>query len=108
MKTFLQIFIINILSIFFLMNCEKKKKCWDINLCVDDVRTAVRKTGNILPDDGIIYLKERIYFLQYFEKQSRSIVDRYVQLNCTCDVIYFEDSLPKINNKIEFPGFNKN
>ncbi len=108
MKIFLKIILIHMLVLFFFMNCKKKPKCWDRSSCVADVRTAVRKTNNTLPNDGIIYQKDGIYYLSYFEKQSRKIIDRYVKVNCRCDVIYFGDKEPMINNRIEFPDFYNN
>jgi len=111
MKAILQKLITQSIILIFLTDCEikkNKKQCWDVNLCIDDVRTAVKRTKNSLPGDGIVYLEDRIFYLSYFEKQSRKIIDRYVKVNCRCDVIYFGDSLPIISNKIEFPDFYKN
>ena len=91
---------------FFLISCkEKEKACWDIMLCVEDARTAVRNSGNVLPGDGIIHLKERIFFLSYFDRKTLKIFDKYVELNCTCDVIYFGDKDPSVKNKIDFPNY---
>ena len=51
--------------LLLLLSCEEKKKvCWDIMSCVEDARTAVRKSGNVLPPDGIIHLKDRIFFFE--------------------------------------------
>ncbi len=92
--------------LLFLMGCEGKKKvCWDIMLCVEDARTAVRKSGNLLPPDGIIHLKERIFFLSYFDRKTIQIIDKYVEVNCRCDVIYFGDKNPSVKNKIDFPNY---
>ena len=81
--------------LFLLKSCkEKQRACWDIMLCVEDARTAVRKSGNVLPADGIIHLKERIFFLSYFDRKTIKIIDKYVEVNCNCDVIYFGDKDP--------------
>ena len=74
-------------------------------LCVEDARTAVRNSGNTLPADGIIHLKERIFFLSYFDRKTLKIINKYIELNCTCDVIYFGDKNPLIKNKIDFPKY---
>ena len=81
--------------LFLLKSCkEKQRACWDIMLCVEDARTAVRKSGNVLPADGIIHLKERIFFLSYFDRKTIKIIDKYVEVNCNCDIIYFGDKDP--------------
>ena len=92
--------------LFLLKSCkEKQRACWDIMLCVEDARTAVRKSGNVLPADGIIHLKERIFFLSYFDRKTIKIIDKYVEVNCNCDVIYFGDKNPSVKNKIDFPNY---
>ena len=54
----------------------------------------------ILPSDGIILLENWTYFLTYFDSNTNKITEKYIKMDCNCDLIYFGDEDPTIKNKL--------
>ena len=68
--------------------------------CEDFISKVVYDKGSILPADGIVFLKNWTYYLTYFDNKSNQIEERYIKMNCNCELIYFGDDNPIVSNSL--------
>ena len=64
------------------------------------VNTEISKEGNSLPGDGMVYLEDRTFFITYFDVNSSKIIEKYLKIDCNCELIYFNEKNPIIKNSI--------
>ncbi len=100
-----QKYIIAIL-LFGLLSCNNGKNDKD-NCAVPNPRGCdsfiiekISKEGNNLPGDGLIYLEDRTFFLTYFDYNINKITEKYLKIDCNCQIIYFDETNPIIKNSI--------
>ena len=53
-----------------------------------------------MPPDGIVPQENWTYFLTYFDSNTNKITEKYIKMDCNCDLIYFGDNDPTIKNKL--------
>ena len=68
--------------------------------CEDFISKVVYDKGSILPADGIVFLKNWTYYLTYFDNNTNQIEEKYIKMNCNCELIYFGDDSPIISNSL--------
>ena len=53
-----------------------------------------------MPPDGIVPQENWTYFLTYFDSNTNKITEKYIKMDCNCDLIYFgdEDPMGKVLN----------
>jgi len=68
--------------------------------CEDFISKIVYDKGSILPADGIVVLKNWTYFLTYFDSNTNQIEEKYIKMNCNCELIYFGDDNPIVSNSL--------
>lgn len=98
--------IIVIVLFFVLISCNSSKKEKDeciyknIRNCQDFISKIIYEKGSIIPPDGIIPKENWTYFLTYFDSNTNKISEKYLKMNCNCELIYFGDEDPTIKNSI--------
>jgi len=68
--------------------------------CEDFISKVVYDKGSILPADGIVVLKDWTYFLTYFDSNTNQIEEKYIKMNCNCELIYFGEDNPIVSNSL--------
>ena len=98
--------IIVIVLFFVLISCNSSKKeekeCAYTNIrnCENFITKIVYDKGSIMPPDGIVPQENWTYFLTYFDSNTNKITEKYIKMDCNCDLIYFGDDDPTIKNKL--------
>lgn len=98
--------IIVIVLFFVLISCNSSKKeekeCAYTNIrnCEDFITKIIYDKGSIMPPDGIVPLENWTYFLAYFDSNTNKISEKYIKMDCNCDLIYFGEEDPTIKNSI--------
>lgn len=62
--------------------------------CVEYLEAEVKRRGSILAQDGIVVFRDWIFYLTYFDNVNQKISEKYVKVNCKCEILYFDDSKP--------------
>lgn len=109
-KTFLSntIFTKYIIAILllYMISCNniknEQEKCAVPNPigCKDFITPIISKEGNSLPGDGMVYLEDRTFFITYFDVNSSKIIEKYLKIDCNCELIYFDEKNPIVKNSI--------
>tara|TARA_B100000029_G_scaffold516356_1_gene629066 strand:- start:3743 stop:4084 length:342 start_codon:yes stop_codon:yes gene_type:complete len=95
-----------IVLLFVLISCNSSKKeekdCAYNNIrnCEDFISKIIYDKGSVMPPDGIVPLKDWTFFLTYFDSNTSQITEKYIKMDCNCDLIYFGDENPIIKNSI--------
>jgi len=91
-----------LLVLFFVLNgcssAEKKvEECYyeKPNSCITYIEREVKNRGSSLAFDGIIPLEDWTFFLTYFDFVENKITEKYVKLNCKCEILYFDNKKPQ-------------
>ncbi len=93
-----------LLVLFFMINgCssdrKKEEECYyDKPRSCDkyiDTEIRSRNMGSGIPSDGIVLIKDWIFYLTYFDNVSQKIEEKYVKVNCKCEIIYFDNNKPQ-------------
>ena len=93
--------IVYIIPLLFDIGCnpleKKEKECYykRPENCQTYLESEVKKRGSVLARDGIIIIKGWTFYLTYFDNIEKKIAEKYVKVDCNCDIIYFDDSKPK-------------
>ena len=77
MKNYLLLFV----ALFLFNSCENDK-------------------GSVMPPDGIVPLEDWTYFLAYFDSNTNQITEKYIKMDCNCDLVFFGDEDPRIKNTL--------
>ena len=87
---------------FFVVNgCssvnKKEEECYyeKPNSCITYIEREVKNRGSSLAFDGIIPLEDWTFFLTYFDFVENKITEKYVKLNCKCEILYFDNKKPQ-------------
>ena len=102
----LTISFIVIVLFFGLLSCNSSKKeekeCAYTNIrnCENFIAKIVYDKGSVMPPDGIVHQENWTYFLTYFDSNTNKITEKYIKMDCNCDLIYFGDEDPTIKNKL--------
>jgi hypothetical protein len=93
--------LIILVILFFIGNgCTTKEKkseeCYynQPRNCQQYLETEVKSRGSLLALDGIVVLEDWTFYLTYFDNVTKKITEKYVKVNCNCDILYFDDSKP--------------
>ena len=98
--------IIVIVLFFVLISCNSSKKeennCTynNINNCQDFISKIIYDKGSVMPPDGIVPLEDWTYFLAYFDSNANQITEKYIKMDCNCDLVFFGDEDPRIKNTL--------
>ena len=93
-----------VLVLFFVVNgCSSNKKkeeeCYydKPRSCEKYIDTEIRSRnmGSSMPSDGIVLIKDWIFYLTYFDNVSQKITEKYVKVNCKCEILYFDSKKPQ-------------
>ncbi len=92
--------------IFGVISCSSSKNDKEIcavpnpRSCDSFITEKITREGNNLPGDGLIYLEDRTYFITYFDYNVNKIIEKYLKIDCNCEIIYFDETNPIIKNSI--------
>ena len=95
-----------IVLFFVLLSCNSSKKeeeeCAYKNIrnCEKFISELIYKKGSVMPPDGIIPKENWTYFLTYFDSNTNKIAEKYIKMDCNCELIYFGDEDPTIKNSL--------
>ena len=91
-----------ILVLFFVVNgCssvnKKEEECYyeKPKSCQPYLEREVESRGSILALDGTVPLEGWIFYLTYFDSVEQKITEKYVKLNCKCEILYFDNKKPQ-------------
>ena len=62
--------------------------------CEDFIGLEIFNKGSRLPADGIVLLKNWTFYLTYFDNSLNKLTEKYMTVDCNCEVIYFGDKNP--------------
>ena len=68
--------------------------------CEDFIGLEIFNRGSRLPADGIVLLEGWTFYLTYFDSGTNDITEKYITVDCNCEVIYFGDDNPLDKSKI--------
>jgi len=93
--------LIHLLLLFFIVNgCTTKEKkteeCYynHPRNCQQYLEVEVKSRGSLLALDGIVVLEGWTFYLTYFDNVTKKITEKYVKVNCNCEILYFDDTKP--------------
>ena len=68
--------------------------------CEDFIGLEIHNRGSRLPGDGIVLLEDWTFFLTYFDNNINDITEKYIKVDCNCEVLYFGDNNPNNENDL--------
>ncbi len=89
-----------ILLIFFTNSCnsinKEEKNCYYSHPrnCEQFISQKIFKLGSRLPSDGVILLEDWTFYLTYFDTNTSKISEKYIKMDCNCEIVYFGDENP--------------
>ena len=76
---------------------KKEEECYyeKPKSCQPYLEREVESRGSILALDGTVPLEGWIFYLTYFDSVEQKITEKYVKLNCKCEILYFDNKKPQ-------------
>ncbi len=68
--------------------------------CEDFIGLEIFNRGSRLPADGIVLIKDWTFYLTYFDNSLNKLTEKYITVDCNCEVLYFGDRNPYEDNNL--------